>query len=296
MQSEEQHTPVRSWLREYFRVVFLTLVVAFLIKIFIVDAYRIPTGSMENTLLVGDFILVNKFIFGPSTPRNFPLTDVAIPFVRLPGIRKPRRGEVVVFKFPGERDQIDAIEDLNYIKRCIGLPGDTVVIRDKRVYINGELFPSLSTVKRGSRQTKPPGRNDLRIFPSGARFNEDNYGPVYVPKKGDTIRVDLETIKQWMVLIRREGSDVRIEADGSISIDGIGTDTYTVRSDYYFTLGDNRDNSLDSRFWGFVPEENMIGQAMLVYWSWSWEGAASSASFFTRFKNIRTERIGTLIR
>jgi signal peptidase I len=295
MERDESNIPDRSWVREYLRVVFFTMLIAFAIKVFVVDAYRIPTGSMEDTLLAGDFILVNKFIYGPTSPRQIPLTSIELPFIRFPGFRSPDRGDVIVFKFPGERDEVSPSENLNYIKRCIGLPGDTIELRDKKVFVNGRHVPSVPTTKKGARRIRPRGRHDLRIFPSGASYNEDNYGPVYVPQKGDILPVSLETIRQWMVFIRRDGSEVEILNDGSIMIDGAVRDRYMVKRNYYFTLGDNRDNSLDSRFWGFVPEDHIIGQAILVYWSWRWDGSASH-SIVTRFRNIRTDRIGTVIR
>ncbi len=257
------------------------------------DAYRIPTGSMENTLIAGDYILVNKFIYGPSTPRTVPLTGIEIPHIRFPGFRNPDRGDVIVFKFPGERDEVEPAANLNYIKRVIGLPGDTIKIRNRNVFVNGAAFPKLTTQRSSSRSLKPSGRNDLRIFPSGTPFNEDNYGPIYVPKKGDTLTIDIGNIKQWEVFLRRDGADVEILPDQSIVINGELSNIYVIQSNYYFTLGDNRDNSLDSRFWGFVPEENIIGRALLIYWSWHKEG---TPNFAARFRNVRTDRIGTLIR
>lgn len=283
----------KSIFREYIEIILITIVVAFGVKVFVVDAYRIPTGSMEHTLIAGDYILVNKFIYGPSTPRTFPLTRLEIPHVRFPGFRKPDRGDVIVFKFPGERDEIAPVDNLNYIKRAVGLPGDTVEIRDRKVFVNGEAFPKLSTQRGSNRAVKPSGRNDLRIFPTGAPFNEDNYGPVYVPKSGDTISVNIDTVKQWEIFIRRDGATLEVLPDGTIKLDGEITDRYIIRNNYYFTLGDNRDNSLDSRFWGFVPEENVIGQALLIYWSWHKEG---TPNFLARFRHIRSERIGKIIR
>jgi signal peptidase I len=285
--------PKKSILREYAEVIAITIVVAFGIKIFVVDAYRIPTGSMERTLVAGDYILVNKFIYGPSTPRTIPFSGIEIPSYRFPGFKKPGRGDVVVFKFPGERDEIEPGENLNYIKRMIGLPGDTVEIRDRIVYVNGTEFPSFSTLRNTDRRLKPRGRQDLRIFPNGSDYNEDNYGPVYVPRRGDTLHVTKDNFKQWHVFIQRDGASIELHPDGSVSIDGAATDRYVVSNNYYFTLGDNRDNSLDSRFWGYVPEENIIGRAMLIYWSWQQEGAPSAMA---RIRNIRTDRIGTLIR
>lgn len=283
----------KSILREYLEVILITVVIAFGIKIFIMDAYRIPTGSMENTLIAGDYILVNKFVYGPSTPRTIPLTNIEIPHIRFPGLRNPKHGDVIVFKFPGERDETAPGNNLNYIKRAIGLPGDTVEIRDRRVYVNGDAFPKVSTQRGANRALKPRGRNDLRIFPSGAPFNEDNYGPVYVPRRGDTLKLNHDNIKQWKVFLQRDGAEVEILHDGLLKINDTITDSYVIQKNYYFTLGDNRDNSLDSRFWGYVPEDNILGRASLIYWSWHKEG---THGFTARLRNIRSDRIGTFIR
>jgi signal peptidase I len=291
--TETTNTPKKSVLREYLEIILITILVAFVIKIFVMDAYRIPTGSMENTLIAGDYILVNKFIYGPTTPRTIPLTRSEIPHIRFPGLRKPDRGDVIVFKFPGERDEIQPSDNLNYIKRVIGLPGDNIEIQNRKVYVNGDRFPKLPTQRNSSRALKPSGRNDLRIFPSGAPFNEDNYGPIYVPKRGDTLRIDLDNYLQWEIFLQRDGAVVEILADGSVKLNDDITDTYVIQRNYYFTLGDNRDNSLDSRFWGFVPEENIIGRALLIYWSWN---NFEPRSFTARFRNIRSDRIGTFIR
>jgi len=293
MMTDQSNIRKKSILREYLEVILITVVVAFGIKIFIIDAYRIPTGSMENTLIAGDYILVNKFMYGPSTPRTIPLTGIEIPHVRFPGLKKPKRGDVIVFKFPGERDEVEPSNNLNYIKRAIGLPGDTVEIRNRKVFVNGEPLPGLTTQRRSGRAIRPTGRNDLRIFPSGAPFNEDNYGPVYVPKRGDTLNINLHNILQWEVFLQRDGSEFEVTANGDIKINGIVSDQYIIKNNYYFTLGDNRDNSLDSRFWGFVPDRNIIGQALLIYWSWYNE---DTSDFLARFRDIRSERIGTLIR
>lgn len=221
-------------LREYAEAIIFAIVVASILRIFVVQAFRIPTGSMEDTLLVGDFLLVNKFIYGVRTPDKIPILNIHIPWVRLPGFKKPERGDIVVFKYPRNPDQ-------DYIKRCVGLPGDTIEIRNKKVYVNGQPFPDPPHVKYSS-YTMPPGLNEPGIYPPGAG-NRDNYGPVVVP----------------------EG--------------------------HYFMLGDNRDNSLDSRYWGFLPEENIVGEAMIIYFSWD-----SRVPFYKFYKKIRWSRIGDIIR
>jgi len=210
---------------EYVELIGVALILYFLISTSVVKAYQIPSGSMENTLIVGDFLLVNKFVFG--APLVF--TDY-----RLPKIRDPKVGEVIVFRYP-ENESID------YIKRCIALPGQTVEIRNKVLYIDNKLFPEPPGVKFSEHYFSPtylePG-----IFPSSSG-NRDNYGPVKVP----------------------EG--------------------------HIFVMGDNRDTSYDSRYWGFLPIENLIGKPIIIYWSWN-----NELPFWQIFSKVRWERIGNIIK
>jgi signal peptidase I len=134
---------------------------------------------------------------------------------------------------------------------------------------------------------------DERIFPPTARFNEDNYGPVVVPKKGMAITLTSETYPMWEVFIAREGHKPALRADGTVLIDDKAQSTYTVERDYLFGMGDNRDNSLDSRFWGFIPAENVVGTPMFVYWSWSSD--TPIANIVEKISSIRLSRVGTLI-
>lgn len=185
---ESQARP-KSVAREYAEAILIALVLAIVVRTFVVQAFKIPSGSMIPTMIVGDHILVNKFIFGIKNP----LTDgVIIP------VSHPKRDDVVVFKFP--RD-----ESTDFIKRVIGLPGETVEVRAKQVYINGSPLVEPFTVHQGP--------------PMPAQIERDNFGPVVVP----------------------EG--------------------------HYFVMGDNRDESWDSRFWGFVSENKIRGRAFVIYWS-----------------------------
>jgi len=191
---EKRTFKAKLW--EYFKSIIIALAIALFIRAFIVQAFRIPSGSMIPTLLVGDHILVNKLIYR---------------------FRDPKRLEVVVFKFP-----LDPKKD--YIKRVIGLPGDKVVINNKAVYVNGMCL-------------KEPyvRHSDSRIIPSQIQ-PRDNYGPIVVP------------------------------------------------ADSYFVLGDNRDSSFDSRYWGFVPRKAIIGKAMIIYFSWNPHG--SSPLHWVRWRRI----------
>ncbi|MDO3379968.1 signal peptidase I [Geoalkalibacter halelectricus] len=188
----------RPWYREYGEALIVALILALIIRTFIVQAFKIPSGSMEDTLLVGDHLLVNKFIYGT----NIPFTDIS--FLAL---RDPARGDIVVFEFPGDRDK-PFFQRKDFIKRIVGLPGDVIEVRDKILYVNGEPYRIPEEIHK-----------DPMTMPRNSQ-GRDHFGPVTVP-------------------------------DG-----------------HYFTMGDNRDYSYDSRFWGFVPEETIKGLAFIKYWSW----------------------------
>ena len=190
----------KSTLREYFESVVIAVILALFVRTFVVQAFKIPTGSMENNLLIGDHLLVNKFVYGPA-PTGIERTLLPIGTIK--------RGEVLVFKYPEQPDR-------DFIKRVIGLPGETLEVRQKKVYINGKPLDEPYT--------------HFLTAPTGSAFHEETsfdvreqYGPVTVPPG------------------------------------------------HYFMMGDNRDNSQDSRYWGFLPRENIKGRALLIYWSYEAE-------------------------
>jgi signal peptidase I len=284
---------IASTLIEYGKIILITLLAALVLKLFVVEAYRIPSTSMENTLQVGDFLLVNKLAYGLHTPRRIPFTAISLSSFTLPLFRNIHRGDVIVFEFPGSREEVNPSESVNYIKRCIGLPGDTVEIRSGNVFINGiETSSPLY-----GRSTTHPANNSFRqyteMFPEGSAFNDVNYGPVIVPKRGDVLTINPASISRWRIFIEREGHTVQLNAD-AILIDGAATSSYRVERNYYFVLGDNRDNSMDSRYWGFVPSDHVIGEALFIYWSWDPEIPVYSVT--EKYSTIRWDRIGTLIR
>lgn len=267
---------------------------AMLIKTFLIESSRIPTGSMESTILVGDFVLVNKVIYGSSTPRNIPFTNIALPFWTLPSIREPERKDVVVFEYPGDRDELKDQEIMSYVKRLVGLPGDTVEIRNKVVFVNGKEFWRPPHIQYLSYYPAPDGVADPEIFPAGMPWNKDNYGPLIIPKKGDVVKLTPDNIRQWSTLIDREHERQVVSVSGNqVLIDGSPVDSYTIQKDYYFMLGDNRDNSLDSRFWGFVPRDKIVGQALIIYWSW--DPSIPFSDFFSLLGSVRLDRIAKLI-
>jgi len=211
---ESVTAPPKSKLREWSEAIVVAVVLALVIRTFIVQAFKIPSGSMEDTLLIGDHLLVNKFIYG-----------IQLPFgdQRYLALRHPQRGDVIVFEFPEDKGK-SYFERRDFIKRVIGLPGDKIEVRDKQVYVNGER---------------------LEI-------------PQAVHKEGPGILGSWERCRDTMVFPRPQYC-----RDNMPQI--------TVPPSSYFVMGDNRDRSYDSRFWGFVPEANIRGEAFIKYWSWDAE-------------------------
>lgn len=225
----------KSVLREYIESFAIALLLALVVKCSVVEAYKIPSSSMEDTLLIGDFLLANKFIYGA----KIPLIDA-----HLPAIAEPKPGDVVIFKYPGN-------PGINYIKRCIAVGGQMVEIRNKVVYVDGKRLPDPRTLKR----------TDHKLLPSTVS-NRDNYGPYKVP----------------------EG--------------------------YIFVMGDNRDNSYDSRFWGPLDRKLVLGKAMILHLSWAPDPNAPEFSWLDPltyvpslvyniihfYKRVRWERLGDIVR
>lgn len=246
---------MRRTVRDGLVILFLTLLLATGLKSCIIDAFKIPTASMEPALAVGDYLMVNKFIYGGRTPEKF--LYISLPSFRLPAVRAVRRGDVILFGFPGEPNEILSVRNLFLVKRCIGLPGDTVDVTNGNVRVNGFRMDFFD--------------HAVNDAPS-----------MIVPMQGMTIPLDSTTAGRWKVFIMREKSTVEIK-DGAVLIDGRETRSYTVKRNYYFAVGDNINNSADSRSWGFIPEENIVGKAMMVYFSKNDQG-------------IQWSRIGTVVR
>jgi signal peptidase I len=291
--NETPKTQFKKFL-EFLKNLFFAAIAALILKTFIIETSRVPTPSMEKTIMVGDFLFVNKFLYGSSSPRSIPFTNIALPYFQLPAVREPKRGDIVVFEFPGDKDELKPVNIDNYVKRLIGEPGDTVVIKQKVVFINGKEADIPPHIQYLNSNAMPKTVTNPRIFPSGAQFNEDNYGPVVVPKKGDVIQLNRNNVEQWRTIIDREYDRrvVTIEGD-QIFIDKKPVTNYKITKDYYFMMGDNRDNSLDSRFWGFVARDKVVGQAFFIYWSWN--PAIPFSDFFELLGSVRLNRLAKLV-
>lgn len=365
-----------------FAVVFATI-----IHVFVTQPFGIPTGSMERTLLVGDFLFVNKWSYGyrmpmrpvaipflqgtimdtgqPNNPKDDPksyVDAVKLPYTRILQFSKPQKNDVVVFNYP--QDSVHTAIDRKdpYVKRCVAIAGDTFEMRAGRLFVNGKpetilgdqevqhgylvttgsqldipaLYNTYGFLPVQEQQTQtgfvygfqgltdktakeikelpqvidmkenvmPKGeasiayKNEERtkidttqsIFPVNKPWNQDWYGPVRIPKKGDVVTINKETLPMYRWIISEyEHNSVSVNGD-QILINGKPEASYTIKQDYYMMVGDNRDASLDARFFGFVPEENIVGKPMFTWMSVQGAFKDSGSSYQAPFK-IRWERM-----
>jgi signal peptidase I len=266
---------LKSGFKEWFGALRFAAIAALTINIFIFQNYNVPTGSMERTILPGDFLVVSKFIYGAKLP---------FVNVRLPGFRWVKPGDIVVF--------IQPVTDENYVKRCVAVAGQTLEVRARILYIDSVAVPLSENGQFISPMRAPKEPEENQIFPEDAAFNKDFYGPIRIPKKGDVIKISPETYHLYKALLGYEGHKIRQSVNG-ILIDDVLTTSYTVEQNYYFMMGDNRDNSLDSRFWGFVPETNIVGTPLFVYWSW--DSSLSIFNIFGKLASVRWSRLGSTL-
>ena len=251
------------------------IVSVLILRATVIEAYNVPTGSMETTIKIGDFILGNKFIYGIRTPDwiGIPWTNFgfSVPYYRLPGFEEPKTGDVVIFRYPNDKwpgIQIGPHDpSLNYIKRCIAGPGQTMEIIEKDVFIDGVQFDLPEHGRASKLNVYDDEYAERMIFPRGIG-NRDYFGPLHIPAAGDTLLFNKVNLDHAVNVISLEGHEVRPSIFGQLKIDGENADHYICEQNHYFMMGDNRDNSHDSRYWGLVPESNIIGEAILTYLSW----------------------------
>jgi len=260
----EQIGPPKSIFREYFESAVVTVIMALFGMTFIVQAVKVPTGSMQNTIVVGDHLLVNKFVFAPG-PR-FPL---------LPQ-REIRRGDIIVFKYPGnpfnparDKDEDNTPFKVNYVKRVIGLPGDTVEVKGLQVFVNGNPLPEHVVIVDGDFADTNP-KAPLRIVGDEPRRGNEVYDVYYFDRTVEAVHAGQRDI---------------VSAGFNFAVNGKPT---KVPDNSYFVMGDDRDNSLDSRAWGFVPRDLIVGRAMFVYWSYDETQPFGPIEFFSETRWRRT--------
>ena len=308
------------------RSLFILVVIVLTLKVTIFELYIVPTGSMENTIMTGDFLAGNRFVYGMRTPEwiGIPYTDIGfdVPSINFPSFKEPKKGDVIIFKFPRDVKQ-------KYVKRAVAGPGDMLEVKDKVIYLNGE--PS-ALPPNGKFIMAPLSDTFIQqdIF-LGDQGNKDYFKALRMPRKGDQIEISSQNAKLLLHLMLLDGHDLTLKSGGktyrftmtspdelyrrkgemrvyrpyypegnllvpwsdnipkgTLLIDGkpLGSLThYTVEDDYYWAMGDNRDNSLDSRYWGFVPRSHILGEALFTYFS------LNLNTWVPRF-----ERIGTVIR
>ena len=372
LKPEERPKIKKGVAREWFEAIVFAVVAVTIINLFYFQHYKIPTSSMEKSLLVGDHLWVNKFVYGarlPNTPLSFPLVHhtmplstsaksylewVKWPYYRFPRFSEVQNNDVVVFNYPegdtvstafqSNRSYYSMVRQFgrnnvrnnkahfgdivsrpvdkreNFIKRCIGIPGDTLQIIRQVVHINGEVLEKAGTMQHQylvatngtpfskkalesldvtdevmrlnneqyilnlteeaeakigayanvisvERLIQEPGMVSPEIFPydTALGWNMDYYGPIVIPKKGATVPLNLKNLPMYSRIIKTyEGHQLQVK-DGRILIDGEEADSYTFAMDYYWVMGDNRHNSVDSRYWGFLPEDHLVGKAVFVW-------------------------------
>jgi len=275
-------------MKRLLKILVLIVILALILKVFVVDAFKIPTGSMKNTLLEGDFLLVNKVAYSISTPQQIPFLEKRLSRTELISTGKPAFNDVVAFEIPSNYYDPTSGEYSVLIKRIIGLPGDTIEIEAQELYINHKKYRTPSFIKLNLNES-PIESVNKDLFPYNNKWSLENYGPVVVPKKGMKVELDPKNILLWQNAINTDYGKKVISVEGTvISLNGLPIRDYVFEKDYYFVLGDNRKNSIDSRYFGYIPEEWIIGKAFMIYWS---QLPVQSSGISDYFSSIRFSRL-----
>ncbi len=368
---EDRSLTPRTAAGEWVSSIVFAVIAATLVHTYFMQPYTIPTSSLEKSLLIGDFLFVSKFHYGarvPMTTVAAPMVHDTLPFVkirsylnkpqlpyfRLPGFQDIKRNDIVVFNWP-----VDTVEQFfkktnrkirkpidkksNYVKRCVGIAGDSLAIKDGFVYINGKhnVLPdrarlqfyydvntegkelSLSSIRNSyhvreggrmqdgnyvlnlseedanrlknnpavkslTRRIAPVGEGE-NVFPSvkSLQWNKDNFGPIYIPEKGKTVSITKETLPFYKrIIVEYEKNTVQVKGD-EILINDKPAESYTFQQNYYWMMGDNRHNSEDSRYWGFVPFDHVVGKPVFIWFSWNSDAKGMD--------KIRWERLFTTV-
>lgn len=358
---------------EWVSSIAFAVIAATLVHTYFMQPYTIPTSSLEKSLLIGDFLFVSKFHYGARVPMTtvaapmvhdtLPLVKTKsylkspqLPYLRLPALQKIKQNDIVVFSWP-----VDTVEQFfkktnrrirkpidkksNYVKRCVGIPGDSLEIRDGYVYINGkknklpdrarlqffyetdtdgkalsvkslrsryhvreggrlqdgnyvlnlseedaQLISKNPTVKELKRRLSEKGQGE-DVFPNvpSLNWNKDQFGPIYIPEAGKTVALNLETLPFYkQIIVEYEKNSLRVE-NGQIFLNegAEPVSSYTFKQDYYWMMGDNRHNSEDSRYWGYVPFDHVVGKPVFIWFSWNSDGKGLG--------KVRWERLFTTV-
>ncbi|WP_259125388.1 signal peptidase I [Candidatus Karelsulcia muelleri] len=260
--------------------IFFSIIFTSIINIYIIQPFGIHTPSMKDSLLVGDFLFVSKLHYGiriPITQLSIPLIHnnflgiqsyisyLRLPYIRLPCFQQINHNDIIVFNFPNDLKKRPLDKKDYYLKRCIGLPGDILSIKNGLIYINGILDNKVQ--KKIKKYILPKNLKEYNIYPENKLWNRDNYGPIYIPKKGDYLNLNLENISFYKDLITKsENSSLKIKKK-KIFINNKVQSKYLVNKNYYFMLGDNKNNSLDSRYWGLIPYDHIVGKPLFIWLS-----------------------------
>lgn len=367
---ENRSLKSRTELGEWVSSIVFAIVAATLVHTYFMQPYTIPTSSLEKSLLIGDFLFVSKFHYGARAPMttvaapmvhdSLPLVKAKsylkkpqLPYFRIPGFQDIKRNEIVVFNWPTDtvrffRDNSNIHVDKpidkksNYVKRCVGIPGDSLEIKDGYIYINGERTQlpdrtktqymhrvvtdgqlSQTTLKRYNvteghfngdsyylnltdenagklknnplvksivKENTPKGNYNSSIFPHNSQYDWsiDNYGPIYIPEEGKTVELNSKSLPFYKRIIEEyENNNLTVNGD-EIFINGKLASSYTFKQDYYWMMGDNRHNSEDARYWGYVPFDHVVGKPVFIWFSWdsNQQGIANK---------IRWERVFTTV-